>query len=423
MRRVHSIVCAATLLAGCVHETKIQAPNPCAIALAAQTDDLQINRWQQRARLDTNSVASLERLGWAYVAKARSSSDAGFYKLAEQCAECMKTGPEALLLRGHVYHSEHRFREAEAAARELVRQREMPEDFGLLGDALMEQGKLDEAVAAYQKMMDLKPSLHAYARVAHIRWLTGDLAGAIEGMQLALQAASPRDADSAAWVYSRMASYQLQAGNLHSALRHCDAALDFLPNYPAALLVRGRALLAKGEFDQAVETLRRAAQLNPLPDYLWTLADALRAAGKDAREVEAQIHAADDPRTVALYLATRSAVAALGERGPRLASAATTPATTTAVQLAREELKSRADVHTHDALAWALFAAGQSEEARREMKLALAAGTQDARLFLHAGLITGNQEFLNKARAMQQMLLPSERAALTQTQTPTGEAS
>jgi predicted Zn-dependent protease len=99
------------------------------------------------------------------------------------CLDGKKPGcAEALLLRSHVLNSLHKFKEAEQMARELVKKRGMHFDYGVLGDALMEQGKLDEAVVAYQAMMDQKPSPQAYSRPAHMRWLKGDLPGAIELM-------------------------------------------------------------------------------------------------------------------------------------------------------------------------------------------------------------------------------------------------
>ena len=137
----------------------------------------------------------LEKLGWLYVAKARSSYDPGFYKLAEHCALALEVAdpksPEAMLLRGHVLISFHRFAEAEAIAKELVEQRALPFDYGLLGDALMEQGRLTEAVAAYQRMVDLRPDLQSYSRVAHMRWLKGDLDGAIEVARMAARRRQP----------------------------------------------------------------------------------------------------------------------------------------------------------------------------------------------------------------------------------------
>ena len=176
--------------------------DPLALVLAPQKGDSriekEISQLQQRIRNGRNIELWLEQLGWAFVAKARESFDPGFYKLAEQCARCIeKRNPqsqEAMLLRAHVLQNLHRFKESETLGRRLVQQRGLSFDYGLLGDALMEQGKLNDAVQAYQRMMSLKPDLRAYARAAHMRWLKGDLGGAIEAMQLAVGAASPLDA-------------------------------------------------------------------------------------------------------------------------------------------------------------------------------------------------------------------------------------
>jgi len=215
-------------------------------------------------------------------------------------------------------------------------------------------------------------------------------------MQLAVRAASPNDPESAAWVFSRLAIYRLQAGDTTQASRDCEAALQFQPDYAPALLARGRILLAEEKFADAIAPLRRAAQLNPLPEYQWVLAEAFRAAGQvgEAAAIEAKINDHDDPRTVALFLATTGKDAA------------------TALRLATAELPTREDVFTLDALAWALHAAGKETEAQTTMRRALAEGTQDARLFLHAATILSDAEFAGKAAALRQMLLPSERKLL-----------
>src|SRR5262245_43701550 len=402
---------SALVLAGCAPQQEpskqVRATDPMAILLAPHIGegklDLDIRRLQEQVRGGKNQETAIERLGWAFVNKARESFDSGFYKLAEQCALALDHRqphcPEALLLRGHVLHNLHQFTEAEAVARELISKRELPFDFGLLSDALMEQGKLEEAFDACQRMIDLRPDLHSYARGAHLRWLRGDLSGAEKLMRRAADAASPQGAESAAWVYTRLAGYQFQAGGTE-AEQSCAAALELRPNYPPALLLRGRLLLAAGRNEQACECLRRAAGLNPLPEYHWALAEALRAATRvdEARKVESDLatHGASvDPRTFALYLATHGRSAEL------------------AVRLAREELDSRMDVFTHDALAWALVSAGRLDDAQTEMNLALAQGTQDARLFLHAATIAhknGRLEdagrFIARAAHFKHTLLP-----------------
>jgi tetratricopeptide (TPR) repeat protein len=155
-----------------------------------------------------------------------------------------------------------------------------------------------------------------------------------------------------------------------------------------------------------VDVLQKAVKLNPLPEYQWTFAEALRAAGKknEASDVEAQLcqrGASSDPRTLALYLATR-------RESPE-----------TAPRLARADLGSRSDVFTHDAMAWSLVAAGNLAEAQTEMQRALAEGTEDARLFFHAGIIASQaghsadaERWLRKASELSHLLLPSERNEL-----------
>ena len=91
-------------------------------------------------------------------------------------------------------------------------------------------------------------------------------------------------------------------------------------------------------------------------------------------------------------------------------------------ELAQREFQDRADIFTHDALAWALAAAGRLDEAWPHMEKALAEGTIDARLFTHAGVLasklgrtTEAESWLTKARGLQRTLLPSERQQLAAT--------
>jgi Flp pilus assembly protein TadD len=110
-----------------------------------------------------------------------------------------------------------------------------------------------------------------------------------------------------------------------------------------------------------------------------------------------------DPRTYALYLATQKRESAQ------------------ALALAQRELNERADVHTHDAMAWALAAAGQWAQAHAESVQALAEGTADPRLYLHAGLIARRlgksdeaQARLAQAWSMRALLLPAEHRLLNE---------
>src|ERR1017187_8606814 len=377
-------------------------------------EDSDIVIWQKRVRAGQEagpvSLGNYERLGWAYIAKARRTLDAGYYKLAEKTADVMDARfgvtDESLLLRGHVYHNLHRFQEAEAVARRLIAGRALAFDFALLSDALMEEGKLAESVAACERMMALKPGLEAYSRAANLRWLTGDLPGAIEAMEAAVRAGGPLDATNTAWTLSRLSLYYLQAARAQDALRVAESASRSVPDYPPALLARGRALVALGRPGEAIGPLERAERLNPLPEYQWWLADALRGGGQPdaAASMEAKLESrgeASDPPTLSLFLATR------GGNSPE------------AVRLARAELANRADVFTQDALAWALASSGDYAGADDAMRAALAAKTKAARLFLHAGEIAirrgepdSAKTYFGEAAKYAGTLTPSERTLL-----------
>ena len=384
-----------------------------------EKSDHQIVKTQKAAQTASDPRPHLDRLGWLFVAKARESFDPGYYKLAEHCALALQVhddkNPDALLLRGHVAQSLHHFREAEVIARGLIARREFAFDHGLLGDALADQGKLHEAISAYQRMVELRPDLQSYSRIAHVRWLKGDLAGAIDAGKLATRSASPHAAESAAWAFTRLATFHAQAGDAANAEAAGETARGFVPDYPPMLLLRGRMLLASEKWAEAVEFLSRAATANPLPEYQWALADALRAANRasEAIAVETELMrtgAANDPRTFALYLATR---------GEKLDSA---------LRFATRELQERADVFTYDALAWTQTAKGLHAEAWQSMERALAEGTQDARLFLHAAVIasrlgrTDTADWFSRARALERLLLPSEREHLARANKFSGPA-
>ncbi len=356
------------------------------------------------------SLPYLERLGWSFIAKARASFDAAYYTLALKTAECLHavaaSSSEALLLQGHALHSLHRFSEAREVAARLVTQRGRWFDHGLLGDTLLELGRMEEAVHAYQSMMDERPGPESYARAARVRWLTGDVEGAAAMMRAAVRAMGGREAEPLAWALVKLAKYESVLAQTESAKRSVQRALAIHPDYPPALLEHARLLLAEGRAGESVTALRRTAALHSLPELQWALVEALEQSGapEAARAVAARLVSGGarlDPRTVSLFLASRHG-------GPEQA-----------LSLSAAELETRRDVYTLDAHAWALLTAGRSEEALEFARRALAFGTRDARLAYHAGVILARAGQLESARSqlrlareLQDQLWPSERQGL-----------
>ncbi|MEA3411176.1 MAG: hypothetical protein U9R74_06515 [Pseudomonadota bacterium] len=389
-------------------------PDPCSVIVtkdgSVREPGKTIDSLKDRLQSGIDPVPLLERIGWFYVDQARTRNDPGLYSLANAAAGCIKEqqpdSAEAMLLEGHVLHSRHRFHDAEQLARRLAAERGLWFDYALLGDALFDLGRIDDATDAYQKMMDLRPGPQAYLRAAQLRWITGDPQGAIEMMQRAIRAGDAGHPESKAWAYARLATFELHARRTTDSARHIQAALQLKPGYPPALLTRARLALSRDDPAAALADLLRAREQSALPEVRWLLADVQSKLGNEAAADAIVARLTDpanreDPRTVSLFLAT-------GPGDPDRA-----------LEIARAELTVRQDVFTLDAMAWASLASGDTAAARHYALQAVAEGTQDARLFLHAGIIAARagvpaeaDDWLERSMALSHMLFPSERDLL-----------
>lgn len=372
--------------------------------------DERIRKQQQRVRESQLPAEELERLGWLFVARARELNDPGSYNMALQCAlaiEAHKPGSyAALLLRGHALHSLHHFAEAEPIARQLTSERGLAFDWGLLGDVLIDRGRLDSALDAYQRMLELRPDTHSYSRAAHVRYLRGDLPGAVSAMELACRAASPRNREGFAWAWAKLALYQLQSGASELARQSVQRALEVHPESVPALRAAAQIELARSEPARALAALEKAALRSQHPELLWMTIETLSALGRttQAHALEQRVlelGPGEDPRAFALYLASHGGDLELAAR------------------LVDEELRERKDVYSYEVQAWVQSARGAHAQALETAKRSLAEGTRDPRLFYHAGLIAARAgdevaaaTWLEQARGDMGLLLPSQRSEL-----------
>ncbi|HEY3493200.1 MAG TPA: tetratricopeptide repeat protein [Polyangiaceae bacterium] len=355
-----------------------------ALALAevrgASRTELQIRELQRRVRARPDSEDAWLLLGRAWVRRAREASDPGHYLSAEACAnELLARAPEqpaARNLLGLVLLNRHDFSAAKALA-EAVLARD-PRDamaWGTLSDAELELGDFDAAVHAADRMLEQKPGLPAYSRASYLRFLRGDLDGAVATIRLAIDAGlDPNDPEPLAWTLVQAAELFWQQGDYAGAGAGFQQALEVVPDYPAALAGRGRVALAEGDPARAARLLRRALEQSPLLETACWLADALAEAG-DTSGAQQALERAEreglrgDARALSLFYSTR---------GKNLARA---------LELARAERRVRGDVYTEDALAWAYYKNGAFELARQSSDRAVRLGTPDARLAFHRGAI------------------------------------
>lgn len=323
-----------------------------------------------------------------FVREARLTADAGFYTLAETALTCaLARAPddlEAQRLRAHVWIQFHRFAEVEVIAERLAAAEGAGWlDHALLGDARMEQGELDTAGEAYQRAVDLRPGLEVYDRVGWLRWLWGDVDGALEMQRMAVSAGSPLDPEPYAWVLTRLGWLHALQGTPAPEL---DAALALLPDYQPARFARGRLRLHQGDAG-AADDLRAAG---PTVEATWALSELDPAASVEAVKTQ-------DARGYAIWLTPRDPVGALA--------------------ILQDEWKVRQDATTRMARAWAAFRvadttgapADTSLDVSAEARAALATGIVEPRVLWMGAKILGDDTLRQRALAMGPGLLPSER--------------
>lgn len=393
---------------------------PLALALAKANGtaavDVEIQRLQaalEARKLDPSSDYWTV-LGRAWIRKARETQDPGYFQNAAAVARVILDADQAsvlgLGLRAQVELNRHDFREArDTASAILSRKDDDLVALGVLADATLELGEVEESEKAVQRMLSLKPNLASYIRASYLKWLRHDSKGAKEAARLAIDAGNDRsDPEPLAWTLVQAAMIFWQQGDVDGAEAGFAKALGTFADFPPALVGKGRVALARGDGKLAVSYLEKAYRLSPLADTAWALVDAQTMAGDldSAKKTQATLEKTGklaDPRTLGVFWATRK------------------EHTEEALTLLTEERKHRGDLATLDGLAWALHRAGRDKEALVESDRARRLGTIEAPLLFHAGAIrlalggahtAEGKKLLREASALRRALDPSSAAEL-----------
>lgn len=207
---------------------------------------------------------------------ARNSTDPQVYERAgRQLAALQAHAPDdarVIALGAWMNMGRHDFASAlERAERALAGDPAELIALALRVDALTELGRYGDAVQAAQTLADRAAPLAAYPRIAHLRFLYGDLAGAIELAQQAL-ALAPQGHAEHAWLTGDLARLLVESGQGQAAAELLQA---LRPRNAQTYAWLAHALHAAGNREAATAHWREAQALLPLPEYglaLWKLA-------------------------------------------------------------------------------------------------------------------------------------------------------
>jgi tetratricopeptide (TPR) repeat protein len=349
----------------------------------SQTDTL-ITNLQRQMEVRPADPDALAQLGLAYLQKTRETGDPTHYARAEAAFQQSLDGDaqnaESMRGMGSLALARHEFATALSWGEQALQlEPGSARSYGVIGDALIELGRYDEAIDAFQRMVNAKPDLSSFARASYARELTGDVDGAIEAMESAVEAGGLRG-ENAAWARLQLGHLFFNRGDLDAAERQYESSLDAFPGYVHAGAALARVRAAEGDYDGAVELYREAVERYPVLEYVIALGDVYAVAGDAAGAAQTaelvgaieQLYRSSGVNSdleLALYYA---------DHDLRLDDA---------LRQARAEYERRPSIHAADVLAWVLYKSGEYEEALSYSEEALRLGTRDAQMLYHAGVI------------------------------------
>ncbi len=345
-----------------------------------------ISEAQRQIKSDPKKVQPYNELALAFLRRTRETADPKYLTDADTAlAQGLKLDPEDFQLqrtRVALMLGRHEFTQARERATRLHRR--IPDDvmtYGYIAEADIALGNYPEAETNAQWMLNLRANnIPGLLIGAELRELYGDSHGAIQFLSLAYSETSPTELEDLAWIANRIASIQIESGQIDAAAQTLESAGQHFRPYPYTMENLARVRMEQNRASDAVLLLKQAAQIDANPDVVYQLARAQEAAGlaQEARATYLEFEKLARDPAKSTGEATRDLV---------LMYAANPDTAPQALVLAQKEIARSQDVWTLDAYAWARYANADLKNADAAEQRAIAVGIQSAKIFDHAGHI------------------------------------
>ena len=354
------------------------------------TSDQLIKFYQSRVARDPEDPLTYNKLGAAYIQKARETGDVAFYELGEKALKKSldliphpSTATNATVQLAAVYLAKHQFKDALTYAQkaaELGTGDRYP--YALIGDAYIELGQYEKAGEAYAEMLALSGPLYPHSRLSYLHFVKGDISASLEHMRTAAKTAieSNSPVENIAWSRAQLGDLFFHMGDLPAAEKSYRDALAAYPQYHRGLAGLARVHAAQKKYREAIASYQHALSVIPLPEHVAALGDVYTKIGRaqDAKKQYDLVEYIGYLNTLNKAIYNRELALFYADHDMKLKMA---------LELAQKELEIRSDIYTYDVLAWTRYKNGRHQQALAAISEALKIGTKDARLFFHAGMI------------------------------------
>lgn len=384
------LIILALLVAGCQH--KPAGPQPDLSyrypSLKGPTVDDEIRFYKQRVEERPDSFLEKNFLAGAYLAKAQSRSDPGYFELAQRVAkESLKMMPTqnepAKLILASVAEAQHDFKTSNELAEQVyAADPSNLEALAIMANSHLERGEVAEAVPAAQRMVGRAPTSGALNFGARVHMARGDDSEAERYLLEAVKREQPQEDKVSARSRSLLGELYLRQGRLHEAEEALQAALAIDGKNPFTLADLGRLAERQGRPHEAADYYAKAYDSTRNPAMLVEIARLKRAEGKteEADKLAAQAEQKLKPELEAGGYGHARDMARLWLDQGQVKEARA---------LLEEELQRRHDVRTLELAAEAAFRTGDKEGAAKYLADILATGWKDPLIVARAAQVAG----------------------------------
>ena len=289
--------------------------------------------------------------------------------------------PDLCLLKANIDFKLHRLTETKADLDLIPPAAESADVKALRADVALQEGHYETASEGYERALRARRSWDNLARMAYLKSVTGDSAGADALYAEAESEITAKEMRAYAWLQVQQGYRDLIAGRREAALAHYERARRAYSGYWLVDEHMAELLAAQRRFDEAADAYHKVIARKPSPDLQQALGDLYLFMGKPEQakpwhDKALAGYESSLQRGEVQYLHHLAGFYAdVRQDGPQ------------AVRWARLDLELRRSFSVHDAMAWALYRDGRFAEALAEMREALAHGVKDAHLLFHAAMI------------------------------------
>jgi predicted Zn-dependent protease len=125
-------------------------------------------------------------------------------------------------------------------------------------------------------MVAIRPDLRSYSRVSYLREIHGDITGAKQALEMAINAGYPGQ-DETSWAMHTYTEFLMRYNENTNAKKLCEMALSERPNYPFTIANQAEISLKEGKSKEAEQLLNNAISIIPEVGFYITLAEIYKS--------------------------------------------------------------------------------------------------------------------------------------------------